>query len=278
MSNSRIRRFCSGLGSTVLVSCLGLLFIYPLLWMLFSGFKTNREIFRPLQLFPAEWKIQFFQELLNGTWIDFWTVFANSILISTAQAIGALFLTVPAGYVFAQHNFRFKKTAFVLLLMVIVVPRQALIVPLFSWLETLKLFDHPVGVILPGMVSGLGLLFFTQVFRQVPQSYIDTARLAGASEFQVILTLIPMLGSSVLSYALIHFTLAWHEHLIPMLVLDSTENQTLPIALSALYGASLRVPYAVLMAGSLFALLPTTLLFGLLYRRFRNSISQILVH
>ncbi|HEY6168355.1 MAG TPA: carbohydrate ABC transporter permease, partial [Verrucomicrobiae bacterium] len=257
--------------ATLLLAAAGVAFFYPFAWMFCSAFKANREIFRPLQLFPQAFDAQYFSQLFSGQWIPFWQVFANSLAIAFVQAAGAVALASLAGYAFARHQFAGKRWLFILALVVIVIPQNALAVPLFTWLHSLGLSDRLLGVILPGTVSGLGILYFTQVFRQVPDELVDAARLAGASEFRVYLTLLPLVRSALISFGLIHFILAWHEHLIPLLVLSSAQKQTLPLALASLYGSSLRFPFAVLMAASTLAVLPTAVLFALLHRRFKSA-------
>jgi multiple sugar transport system permease protein len=260
------------------LAAVAVLFVYPFLWMLLAGFKTNREIFHPLDFWPAQFDPQYYRDLLRGDWFPCLRVFANSWFVALGQAIGAVTLASMAGYVFARHRFRGRRLLFLLSVTVIVVPQQMLAIPLFAWLNTLRLGDCLWGVILPGTVTGLGVVYFTQVFRHVPDDLVDSARLAGASEFQVYRTLLPLISSALLSFGFVQFILAWHEHLLPLLVLNSPDRQTLPLALASLYGSSLRYPYAVLMAASTLALLPTAFLFGLLYRRFKSSLTDVLGH
>jgi multiple sugar transport system permease protein len=264
--------------ATLLLLVMALLFVYPFFWMFLAGFKTNREIFRPLQVWPAQFDTQYYAQLFREDWFPFVKVFFNSLVVAFCEALGAVVLTSLAGYVFARHRFRGRRILFLLSVVVIVIPQQAMAIPLFTWLNTLHLSNRLLGVILPGMVTGLGILYFTQVFRQIPDELVEAARLAGASEFRVYWTLLPLITSALLSFGFIQFILAWHDHLIPLLVLSSAEQQTLPLALSSLYGSSLRYPYAVLMAASALTVLPTVILFCLLYRRFRNSLSELLVH
>ncbi len=260
------------------LTAVSLVFVYPFAWMFFASFKENRQIFSPLKLWPEHFGGQYYGQLFSGEWIPFVRVFANSLIIALAQAVGAVAVTSLAGYAFAKHRFPMRRMLFLLSLVVIVLPQQALAISLFTWLDALHLSNRLAGVILPGVVSGLGILYFTQVFRQVPDDYVHLARMAGASEFRVYTTLLPMLTSPLLSFGLVQFILAWHEHLIPMLVLSAADQQTLPLALASLYGSSLRFPFAVLMAGSTLTLIPTILLFGLLHRRFKSSLSELLVH
>jgi sn-glycerol 3-phosphate transport system permease protein len=268
----------ASLGALLVLAAGAFLFVYPFLWMTLSAFKSNMEIFRPRQLWPESWNGEFFVQLWRGDWFPFGSAFLNSLLAAAGQAAGAVLLTSMAGYVFGRHEFRGRRWWFMLSLVVIVIPPQVLAIPLFLWVNRLGLMDSLWGVVLPGTVSGLGILYFTQVFRQMPRELIESARMEGASEFRVYRTLLPLIRSALLSFGLIQFILAWHQHLIPLLILNSPDKQTLPLALAGLYGSSLRFPYAVLMAGSTMTVLPTMVLFAVLYRRFKSSLADLLVH
>ena len=254
--------------------------LVPFLWMVLGMFKTNNEFFQPLAkaFFPANYEWQNVGELLEGKWVPFWDVFGNSLVVSLGQALGAVTLSAMAGYAFARFSFRGKRLLFVLTVALILVPRQLFAVPLFSWVNALGLSDSLLGVMLPGVVTGLGVIYFTQVFRQVPGEYLQAARICGATELRVFLTVLPLVWPALLSYGMIHFILAWHEHLIPMLVLTTETKQTLPLALAKLYAASQRTPQVVQMAASTFALIPTAVLFALFHRKFKSSHTEMLVH
>ena len=282
--------------STLLLAPFLLAVLYPFLWMVFGIFKTNHEFFQPLRIwpmkplnleywkgladtfFPNEFNFINIHELVMGKWVPFWDVFANSIVSSFCQALGAVALSAMAGYAFARLKFKFKNVYFVFVLALILVPRQLFAVPLFSWLNILGLNDSIFGIILPGVITGLGVIYFTQVFRKIPAEFIQVARTCGASEFRVFLILLSLIWPAILSYGMIHFVLAWHEHLLPMLVLSTESHQTLPLALAKLYDVSQRTPQGVQMAASTFSLIPTALLFALCHRKFKSSLSDMLVH
>lgn len=265
-------------GATALLVVAAVAFAYPFLWMLLATGKSNAEIFNPRQFWPTGWDFDPAARLLAGEWFPFWRVLGSSFLIATTQAALATLVTSLAGYAFAQARSRWVALLFPLALVVIVLPVQTLAVPLFSWINELGLIDRAAGVILPGAVSGLGVIWFTQVFRQVPASLREAARLDGAGEWRVWWTLLPLMRPALTSYALIHFVLAWHEHLLPLLILSDQAGQTLPVAIASLFGSSLRYPYAALMAASVLSLLPTTLLFALGYRRFKTALAEVLAH
>lgn len=262
--------------ATIVLGLVSLLFAYPFVWMMLGCFKSNPEIFKPLQLLPKAWDFEHARRLLGSEWFPFWRTLANSAIVAGGQALGAVVLTAAAGFVFAKHQFRGKTPLFIGAMLVILIPQQILAVPLFTWLNELGLVDKLAGAMLPGMVSGLGIIFFTQIFRQVPDDLLHVARLEGASEARVFLLLLPLIAPALVSFGLIHFILAWHQHIVPLMVLSSEENRTLPLAIASLYGSSLRFPYAALMVGSTIGLLPPVLLFALCYRHLKSALADLL--
>ena len=269
-----------GVLSLLLLGPFLLAVLVPFLWMVLGMFKTNAEIFQPMAkaFFPANYDWKNVTDLLGGEWVPFWAVFGNSLLVSLGQALGAVALSAMAGYAFARFSFRGRRLLFVLAVALILVPRQLFAVPLVSWVEALRMSDSLLGVMLPGVVTGLGVIYFTQVFRHVPGEYFQAARICGAAEPRVFLAVLPRVWPALLSYGMIHFILAWHEHLIPMLVLSSESKQTLPLALAKLYDVSQRTPQGVQMAASTFAVIPTAVLFALCHRKFKSSLADLLVH
>ncbi len=276
MIPARTRRW--SLGATLLLFAAAIVFAYPFLWMLLAAGKSNAEIFDPRQFWPTAWSFEPARGLFAGEWFPFWRVLANSLFVATAQAGLATLLTSLAGYAFANGRSRWAALLFPVALILIVLPVQSLAVPLFSWVNELRLFNRLWGVILPGAVSGIGVIWFAQIFRQLPASLREAARLDGAGEWRVWWTLLPTLKPALLSFALIHFILAWHEHLLPLLILSDQRQQTLPVAVASLYGSSLRYPYAALMAVSAISILPAAVFFGFGYRRFKTALAEVLMH
>jgi len=318
----------SELWATLVLIPIVLLAVYPFVWMFFSSFKSNNEIYKPTQLLPQEhsFDLQYVDQLLSwhkdeadllkaqaaairsrtqslaydseafaalieqadviegqalavkrDDLFDFRTAFCNSLLIAVLQAFGAVVLCACAGFVFGKYSFKGKTCLLGVALLTILIPRQVIALPLSEWLIQLQLYDSLWAIILPGTVTGIGLLFFAKMFRQVPEELLEVARTEGASELRVFFTVLPLVKSSLLTFAFIQFTMAWHEHLMPLLMLES-DNETLPLALSSLLSSSLRFPRAVVMAGGFFMIVPTILLFIFLYRQIKSSLSELILH
>ena len=164
-----------------------------------------------------------------------------------------------------------------MVIFIILVPRQALAIPVHKSIALLGLRGNLWSIILLGAVSGIGVIFFTQMFRRIPDSLVDLARVEGSSEFRAFITLLPLLAPALVTYGLIHFILAWQEHLLPLLLL-SDDYQTLPLALTKLRDSSYRIPASISMAAATFVLLPVLLLFSIFHRQMRTALRDFTAH
>ena len=184
---------------------------YPFMWMFFNAFKSGYEIYKPLQFYPTSFGMESFSVLFAGQLTDgpklpfsFGEVFIHSMLAAGGQAILATLVTAMAGYAFAKLRFPCKSILFLLAILVILVPRQALAIPVFKWIVQLGLWGDLWTIILLGAASGIGVIFFTQMFRRIPNSLVDLARVEGSSEFRTFVTLLPLLAPALVTYGLIH--------------------------------------------------------------------------
>lgn len=273
--NRRLREQLPALLSTALLAFPVVAFAFPFVWMLTAGFKQDAAIFDPFPLFPDGFDTQHYKALLEGTWIPYTRQFANSLFIAGSQTLLATAFSCAAGYVFAKFDFRFKRTLFILAVFTVLIPRQVMVLPLFTWMNDLGLLDTPWAVIFPGAATGIGLLWFTAVYQRLPSALPDMARSEGAGEYRVFLITLPLIKPALIAFALIQFTLAWQEHLIPLVMLFSTEHLTVNIGLASLNAGSIRAPYGLLMAGCTLTLIPTAVLFALAYRHFRTALGQL---
>lgn len=249
----------SELWATLVLIPIVLLAVYPFVWMFFSSFKSNNEIYKPTQLLPQDhsFDLQYVDQLLSwhkdeadllkaqaaairsrtqslaydseafaalieqadviegqalavkrDDLFDFRTAFCNSLLIAVLQAFGAVVLCASAGFVFGKYSFKGKTCLLGVALLTILIPRQVIALPLSEWLIQLQLYDSLWAIILPGTVTGIGLLFFAKMFRQVPEELLEVARTEGASELRVFFTVLPLVKSSLLTFAFIQFTMA----------------------------------------------------------------------
>ncbi len=251
--------------------------LYPFAWMFFSAFKTNREIYQPTLFFPSSYNWDSFLLLFSESYLPFTAYFFNSMLISAGQAFFAIFVTAGVGFVFAKYPFPGRSVLFGVAILIILIPRQAMAVPLFDWMLWLGLQGSTWSMLLPGIASGLGVIFFTQIFRKIPDELLDLAKVEGYSSLRIFYILFPLIGPGLVTYGLLHFILSWQEHLLPLLLLDD-QNLTLPIALAKLRDSSHRIPEAVGMAAGVLSLFPIVVLFGLCFRRMKTALVSLTLH
>ena len=273
--HSFITRHAAPLAASLALLLLAVCFAFPFLWMLFAGFKIDAEIFTPFPILPRVFDTANYGSLLGGEWIPYPRLFLNSLFIASAETVLGTAFACAAGYLFAKFEFRGKRVLFAAAVLTVLIPRQVMILPLFSWMHTLGLLDTPWAVILPGASSGIGLLWFTAVFKRLPDGLLDMARIEGAGEYRVFWTALPLIKPALIAFALIQFTLAWQEHLIPLVMLFSKQNLTVSIGLASLHAGSQRVPLGLIMAGCTLTLIPTALFFALAYRHFRTALGRL---
>lgn len=275
LSKTRLQSGAASLLATLVLAALAVAFAFPFVWMLSAGFKPDSAIFTPFPLLPRGLDPRHYVSLLSGEWIPYPRQFLNSLCIASAQTALATAFSCAAGYVFAKFDFRFRRTLFVLAVFTVLIPRQVMVLPLFTWMNNLGLLDTPWAVIFPGAATGIGLLWFTAVYHRLSDAIPDMARSEGAGEYRVFWITLPLIKPAIVAFALIQFTLAWQEHLIPLVMLFSPENMTVNIGLASLNAGSVRVPYGLLMAGCTLTLVPTALFFVLAYRHFRAALGRL---
>jgi ABC-type glycerol-3-phosphate transport system permease component len=119
------------------------------------------------------------------------------------------------------------------------------------------------------------VLYFTAIFRRLPDALLDMARCEGAGEYRVFLTALPLVKPGIIAFALIQFVLCWQEHLVPLVMLSTQTHLTVTVGLASLDAGSMRVPYGILLAGCTLTLVPTALFFALAQRHFQSALSRL---
>ncbi len=247
---------------------------YPFVWMFLSCFKTNREIYRPGQLLPGSFDGSSFRLLLDASYLPFMKIFSNSLLASIGQATLATLVSAGAGFCLAKYRFRGNSLIFGLAVLIILMPKQTFAVPLFEWMSWLGLRGSLWSLLLPGAVSGMGVVFFYQIFRHFPEEWIELSRMEGLSPLRTFWVIFPLVLPGVLAFFLLYFVLCFQEHLLPMLLLDD-ENATLPLALAKLKDSSHRIPESVGMAASTLSIVPLLLVFAMAFRKLRSALRLV---
>jgi multiple sugar transport system permease protein len=246
----------------------------PFLWMLQGSFRPNRE----LQEVPPSWIPQH-PTLDNYRYLfqvlDFPTFFFNSTVVAASITIGNLVFCSMLGYALAKLRFPGKRAIFALVLGTLMVPGVVLFVPLFVLVSNLGMANSFPGLIFPFLAGPFGVFLMRQFILGLPDELIQAARVDGASEFRIFRSIILPLCKPVLAtLGILTFLTSWNQFLWPLVVAQSEDKYTLPVALAIYSIGEKRADYGLLMAGSVIVVIPVLLVFLVLQRHFVRGIAM----
>ncbi|MEG8023007.1 carbohydrate ABC transporter permease [Sphingomonas aerolata] len=254
--------------------------IAPLLYMVIVSFMPRGESgILPTPLWPSHWSLENYHELLvrrliDGAWFDYRIVPAlfNSVAIAAISTLLGLLLTVPAGYAFAKLRFRGRERLLKFLIASLVVPGQVAMLPLFLIFKQLGLVNSYGGVILPSLAGIFAILFVRQATLAIPDEMIDAARIDGASEARIFVTIVlPLLTPIVVTLALFMFLGSWNDFLWPLIVLADQHLYTLPVAVAAI-AREHSADGELMMAAAVVTTMPVLLLFLAMQRYYLTGL------
>ena len=187
--------------------------------------------------------------------------FGNSIILTAVQTVLTLFISAWVAYGFALYNFKGKNFLFVCVLIVMMIPFEILMLPLYREIVAMKLINNYLGIMLPYLAHPIAIFFFRQYLRSIPKEIVDSGRIDGCSEYGIFLKLIlPLMKSAFAAMAIFIGMTSWNNYLWPLLVLSDSKKFTLPIGLTSLmspYGNN----YTLLISGAVMSVVPIVVLF-----------------
>lgn len=245
--------------------------LLPLLWMVAASFMPTGEANSyPPRLWPSEPTLEQYRILFER--LDVARFLLNSALIAGGVTAISLLLNSMAGYAFAKLRFRGRRRIFGGLLGALVIPAQVAMLPLFLLLKQMGLVNTYWGVIVPGMATIFGIFLIRQYALSIPDELLDAARIDGAGEFRIYLSIVlPLCKPILITLAIFTFLASWNAFMWPLIVLTDDDMYTLPVALANLVGEHAQ-DIELMMAGSVLTVLPVLLLFLALQRYYIQGI------
>jgi len=244
--------------------------LFPLFAIVLGSLKPSTEILRfglNLKLQPELLSLNNYSFLFTGD-TDYFIWYKNSIVITIISTLSCLLLTSMVGYGLAVYNFKGKNVIFGLVLIVMMIPVEIIMLPLYKLTMSLGLMDTLLGAFLPFVVAPIPIFFFRQYASGLPKDLLDASRVDGCTEIGIYFrVMMPLMAPAFSSMAILQALGSWNNFLWPLIVLRSSENLTLPIGLSTLltpYGNN----YDVLIAGSVMAIFPVLILYFFFQRYF----------
>lgn len=197
----------------------------------------------------------------------------NSFLYASVQTILCLFICSLAGYGFELYHDKAKDKLFAILLLAMMVPQVATMIPLFKLISSMKLLNTVWGFILPAISTPFMIMMFRQNSRNFPPDIMEAARIDGLNEFAIFFRMyLPVMRSTYAAAAVITFMNAWNAYLWPKVVMNSDTARTMPMLIANL-ASGYTTDYGVLMMGVLFCSIPTMVIFFVLQKQFAEGIT-----
>ncbi len=244
--------------------------VFPLYWMISAATNQSVDVARGKISFGV-YALENFQKLTEQT--DLWGAMGNSFLYSIVQTIVALLICSLAGFGFELYHDKAKDKVFSILLLAMMVPQVATMIPLFKMVSSAGLLNTVCAFILPSISTPFLIMMFRQNSRNFPVDIMEAARLEGLSEFQIFFKMyMPVMKSTYAAAAVITFMNAWNAYLWPKVVMADTRAQTMPMLIANL-SSGYTTDYGVLMMGVLFCSLPTMIVFFVLQKQFAEGIT-----
>lgn len=239
--------------------------IFPFIWMVISATNTSRDIMTGRLRFGGEFFTNF-SNLLNA--IDLGRVITNSFIIAISTTVLALIFSSMAGYAFEVFRTKLTNLIFSLLLMTMMLPFAAIMIPLFRMMTSFGLLNRFIAVILPVVATPFLIFFFRQNTKSFPKDLIEAARIDGLAEFNIFLKVyVPSMKSTYAAAAIITFMGSWNNYLWPLLMLQTNDRQVLPLVLAAL-ASSYNIDFGMIMVGIIMATLPMVIVFFAMQKHF----------
>jgi len=238
--------------------------LLPFFFMLVSSFKPGAEIIKngintniQLDVMSVKNYITLFTES-DGIYLHW---YKNSVIITLLHTVISVFLCSLVGYGLAMYDFKGKNLLFVLVLVLLMVPMEILILPLYKLSVSLKIIDTYAGVILPFVVSPVAIFFFRQFAIGLPKELLDAGRIDGCTEYGIFFRIMmPLMKPAFGAMVILQAMFSWNAFVWPLIVLRSNTNFTLPIGLASLitpYGNS----YDMLFSGAVISVIPIIIVF-----------------
>lgn len=239
---------------------LALLVLIPVIWMIFSAFKPEKEIISwPPTFIPDSVTLQNFSDVQSR--IDIIQYIINSVIYAGGTTALAVVVNCMAGYAYAFYDFKGKTGMFLMTLATMMVPFQVIMVPLFLVVYKMGMYDTYWGLIIPRVAVAGSIFMMRAAFTGIPKEMAEAARIDGLSEFGIFRKIMmPQVKPAVITLIILSMNGSWNDLLWPMIVTSSTNMRTLANGLALFIGQN-TIEYGAAFAGALISLLPMFVLY-----------------
>ncbi len=239
--------------------------IFPFYWMVVSSTNTTTDINTGRFIFGDQLLVNLVK--LNEQ-VDLWLIFYNTSKIAIVSTLLTLLISSMAGYGFEVYKSKIRDRVYGALLLTMMIPFAALMIPLFTLMAKANLLDTHLAVMLPTIASVFIVFYFRQCTKAFPSELIDAARVDGVKDWKIYLYVyMPVMKTTYAAAFIIVFMASWNAFLWPLIVLQSPELKTINLVLSSLSSAYFP-DFGIIMVGTVVATIPTLAVFFLMQKQF----------
>jgi arabinosaccharide transport system permease protein len=257
------RQRLTGILLVAFFTVLGGIVLTPFASIILTSFKDSSMVIRNgfnLKIDINSLTLANYKYLFTGDH-QYFRWFGNSIFLTLVQTILTLFISAWVAYGFAMYDFKGKNFLFVCVLIVMMIPFEILMLPMYREIVAMKLINNYWGIMLPYLAHPIAIFFFRQYLLSIPKDIVDSGRIDGCSEYGIFIRLIlPLMKPAFAAMAIFIGMTSWNNYLWPLLVLSDSKKFTLPIGLTSLmspYGNN----YTLLISGAVMSVIPIIVLF-----------------
>jgi multiple sugar transport system permease protein len=251
----------------------GVITLLPYAWMVSSSFKASSAIFSAtIQLIPVQPTLDNYMVALTREPVT--RALLNSIIMASGETIAVVVTSILTAYPFARLRFRGRDTVFLMVLGTMMIPSQVTMIPTFILMRWLGWIDTYQGLIVPRAVTPLGIFLMRQFLLTLPRELEEAALIDGCGRLRILFQiLLPHLKPAAATLAIFTFTTSWNEFFWPLIVVQSSEMQTIQMLIAAMKQAEV-VDWGVIMAVITISVIPTVFIYVLLQRYFVKGIAM----
>jgi alpha-1,4-digalacturonate transport system permease protein len=232
--------------------------------------KVHVDQTEPLKSLTLQWE----NFSLPLEQFKFLTFFKNSIIVTVVATLLTLFVNSLAAFALSKYDFKGRNLIFLLTISTLMIPTTVTLVPNFLIITKLGWVNDLIGVIIPAVASPTSVFLLRQYMLTLPDELLEAARLDGASEWRIYWQIvIPLSAPAIAVLAIFSVNWRWNDFLWPLIVLTHNEKFTIPLGLH-LFQGDYQIEWQYLLAMSVLALLPITIIFAFLQRHITTGIAS----
>lgn len=273
---NRLRILSAGTRYALLFA-VGLVMLYPLIWLIGASFKTNSEIFAGAGFLPQEPTLDgYIKGWQTSTPYTFGTFFLNSFLIILPKVIGTAISCTFAAYAFARFEFPLKKLLFASVIAILLLPNVVTRIPQYILFRDLGWLDSFLPLWVPSAMAGDAFFVFmlVQFLRSLPRDMEEAARVDGANSLQtLVFIVVPMLAPALISVCLFQFMWTMNDFLGPLIYISSVDKYPVSLALKLSIDTTEAFEWNRILAMSVLTITPALIVFFAAQRYFIEGIS-----